>query len=61
MKDFEREFFHLAAWMLGCNLRAMGGDVTGCKIPRGSLEFSLLGMMDHSIEMRLLCREKLKR
>jgi len=56
-KKFEREFFSLAKWMLGCNLRAMGGIVEGTQIPCGPLDWSLLGTMDHAIEMRLLCRE----
>ena len=58
---FESEFLSLAAWMLGCNLRAMGGDVRGCRIPIGDLEFSLLGLVDHCTEMRLCCAEELAR
>ncbi len=57
MPQFEREFFSLAKWMLGCHLRAMGGDVIGCKIPRGDLGFSILGIVDFCGEMKLLCAE----
>ena len=56
-RAFEREFFGLARWMLGCNLRAMGGDVLDCKIPIGDLAFSLLGLVDYCTEMRFLCQE----
>lgn len=56
-QQFEHEFFGLASWMLGCTLRAMGGDVDRSRIPAGDLAFSCLGMMDHCIEMRLLCLE----
>jgi hypothetical protein len=55
---FERRFLHHAAWMLGCNLRVMGGDVLGCDIPKGSLEWSLLGLQDYCAEMRLICQEE---
>lgn len=53
----EREFFRLAAVYLGCRLRAMGGDVTGIEPRKGPLHFTLLGMKDYGIEMRLLIRE----
>ena len=57
--NFERRFFNLAKWMLACNLRAMGGDVPGCGVPKGNLEFSLLGVHDFSVSMWLLCQQQL--
>lgn len=57
---FEKEFFSLAKWMLGCRLRCMGGDVE-CDIPHGDLAFSLLGYVDHADEMGLLCAEVLEK
>lgn len=53
---FQREFLGLAKWYLACRLRVMGGDVENWN-PGGGLEGSLLGMLDHAHEMRLLCAE----
>lgn len=52
----EQRFLHCAAYMLGCRLRVMGGDVQ-CETPKGSLEFSLLGMYDFEGEMKLIAAE----
>lgn len=55
--NFQREFLKLAGTYLLCRLRVMGGEVERMTIPPGDLRFSLLGMTDHSGEMRLLCQE----
>lgn len=54
---FEREFFSLAKWMLGCRLRCMGGEVEG-EHETGSLEGALLGYVDYCGEMQMLCAEQ---
>jgi hypothetical protein len=55
--ELEREFFRLAAVYLGCRLRAMGGDVLGLEPRKGDLAFSLLGMRDYAVEMKMLIEE----
>lgn len=56
---FEREFFHLAGWMLACRLEVMGGIIEGLNWPKSDLAFSLLGYLDHTGEMEMLCKEAL--
>jgi hypothetical protein len=56
---FERRFLHCATWMLACHVEAMGGRVTGLR--PGKLDFSLLGIVDWSNEMRLLANQELQR
>lgn len=58
---FEREFLKLAGTYLACRLEVMGGRVDRNDLPPGThLRFSLLGMSDHSGEMRLMCQEALE-
>lgn len=59
--DFQRRFFDLAKWMLACNLAAMGGIPYGSNVPKGKLEFNLLGLHDFSVSMWLLCQKQLGR
>jgi hypothetical protein len=56
---FQREFLKLATINLACHLRAMGGSIPGITYGTGpvDLPFQLLGIVDYSNEMRLLCRE----
>jgi hypothetical protein len=54
-KKHQREFFRLAGVYLACRLCVMGGEVVGHQ--KGPLDFELLGMKDHAIEMRLLIEE----
>ncbi len=61
MLEFEREFLKLAGTTLACTWEAMGGIVTGRKVHYGvDMAFSLLGLVDHCSEMRLLCQEARK-
>jgi hypothetical protein len=55
---FERRFFNLAKWMLACNLAAMGGVPTGRNVPKGKMEFHLLGLHDFSVSMWMLCQKQ---
>lgn len=55
-KSPEHEFLNLAKWYLSCRFKAMGHKVTADPYG-GSLEWSLLGMLDYAAEMRLLTAE----
>ena len=62
--SFEKEFLiRLAPVWLACRWRVMGNDLTnfGRVWPGQDLGFDLLGMVDYQNEMRLICREELKR
>jgi hypothetical protein len=61
---WQREFFSLAGFMLGCKMRANGGQVSGDSDPRCALVLSpsdrigcQIGEMDYSTEMYLVLRE----
>lgn len=58
---FEREFIRLGATWLACRLAVMGGTPeSGQHFPVSdfrSLGWAMLGCVDYSAEMRLLCRE----
>lgn len=51
MKEFQREFFRLAAWTLKCRLLTME------PLSQPRLEGALQGLRDHCEEMKLLCQE----
>ena len=57
--EFERYFLkrHAAVW-LSCRFRVMGHQLIG-SVHKPDLAFDLLGMVDFSHEMRLICRERL--
>lgn len=57
---FEREFLKLAGTYLACRLEVMGGRVVRDDVAFPELGLSLLGMTDHSGEMRLTCQEALQ-
>jgi hypothetical protein len=55
---FEREFFQLAGFALGCRLRVMGVPFSNAEIPADVPEWlHRLGETDHLGEMKLLCEE----
>jgi hypothetical protein len=63
---WERDFLKIAAVWLSCRLNVMGLDVTDSRgriVYRGAhdyrtLQFALLGDIDHVCEMRLMCELK---
>ena len=57
--DFQREFLKLAGTALACTWEVMGREVAGRRKHFGKpdLAFSVLGLVDHCGEMRLLCQE----
>lgn len=60
-RRFEDEFLRLAGTFLACRLEVMGGIVECYDVrPDPDLQFSLLGMVDYSHEMRLVCQEALQ-
>lgn len=54
---FEREFFGLAGWLLGCRLFQLGGSVDDWPIPDSTPAGCCAGELDHWGEMQLLCKE----
>jgi hypothetical protein len=58
---FQRDFLiGLAPVWLACRWRIMGNSLIGKCWPRPNVAFDLVGMMDYSIEMRLICQSVLQ-
>lgn len=56
-RRFEREFFQLAGWLLGCRLQQLGGEVEDWPIPNQTPAGQTAGEVDHWTEMVMLCKE----
>jgi hypothetical protein len=61
---WQREFFHLAGFMIGCKMRANGGTVEGDSDPRcahvlhgADMIGCQIGELDYGSEMHLVLRE----
>jgi hypothetical protein len=61
---WQREFFFLAAFMIGCKMRANGGQVEGDRDPRCASVLNgsdmigcQIGELDYGAEMHLVMRE----